>query len=291
MARRTQFTQTDDRDQMERLFGFTIEARPLFTEHEGERRAVTGKTALVRTDTGDALGVASPRYGIVQPRTGLDIMQACGDLEVLKAGMIGQGQRMYVQARLRGAGFDIAGQEHEAFLFLGMHNDASGCYFIGLTPTRIICWNQLRVAIDRMSARFAIRHTGNAQARAEMATEVIGRARAYFGTYSVQAAALVNQRFSVQSMGELAEELWPTPKADNLVAGVLQKRAQVVRLFAEGRLNTGIHGTKYGALNAVAEYLDHGQERQGGDAGKVNALLFNLDADRQKQIAWDRLAA
>ena len=290
MARQL-FTSTNDREQMARLFGFTIESREVYARGNDDFEVIEGKRALVRTDTGKALGIASPRYGIVQPRTGLDIMEACGDLEVINAGMIGDGQRMYVQARLKGAGFDIAGQEHEPFLFLGMHNDASGCYFVGLTPTRCFCWNQLRVALKNMLARFSIRHTGDAQARAEMTVEVIGRARAYFGAFHEQALRLVAQRFAVQDMRALTEELWPTPKAENLLAGVVAKRAHVVQLFTEGKLNAGLHGTRYGALNAVAEYIDHDQNRQGGDAGKANALLFGLEGDRLKQTAWDRLAA
>lgn len=282
------FTSTSDREQVARLFGFDIEAQPVYTQLG---REIPGKRALVRTDTGDALGIASERYGIVQPKTGLAIMEACGDLDIVNAGMIGNGQRMYLQAKVRGASFDVAGQEHAPYLFLGMHNDATGCYFVGLTPTRCFCWNQLRLALKSMTARFSIRHTGNAQQRAEVAVEVIGRARAYFGEFHQQAIALVNQRFAIQDMRTLTEELWPTPKAEHLVEGVLAKRAHVIYLFSEGKLNQGIHGTKYGALNAVAEYVDHGINRHGGDAGKANALLFGLEADRLKQTTFDRLAA
>jgi len=285
---RQQFTSTTDDEQMARLFGFTIEAQPVYT---AGGREIEGRRALVRTDTGTALGIASPRYGIVQPRTGLDIMRACGDVEIVNAGMIGDGRRMYVQAKLRGASFDVAGQEHAPYLFLGMHNDATGCYFVGLTPTRCFCWNQLRVALKNMAARFNIRHVGDAQKRAETTIEVIARARAYFGTFHAQALSLVAQRFSVQDMKSLTEELWPTPTAENQVDGVRARRAHVVHLFSDGKLNAGIHGTRYGALNAVAEYVDHGVNRHGGDAGKVNALLFGLEADRVKQEAFDRLAA
>jgi phage/plasmid-like protein (TIGR03299 family) len=296
------FTSTSDAEQMRRLFGFTVEARPLYTRAENTQDPqhtqgafapyyeVPGKVALCRTDTGAALGVASPRYGIIQPLTGYALLEACGDLDLLKAGTIGDGQRMYIQARVKGAGFDVGGQPHEPLLFLGMHNDASGCYFIGLTPTRIQCWNQLRVALGKMLCRFAIRHTGDAQARAEVAAEVIGRARQYFGAFSEQAARLVAQRFAVQDMKSLCEELWPTPKAENLIEGTIATRAKVLSLFTEGKLNAGIHGTRYGALNAVAEYVDHGVNRKGGDAGKANALLFGLQADRMKQIAYDRIA-
>lgn len=300
MARRTprepkRFTSTQDMDTMRKLFGFTIESVPTYIHDERADavpyREVQGKRALVRTDTFEPLGVVSPRYGIIQPRIGLDIMEACGDLQIVNAGSIGNGQRMYVQAIVKGAGFDVAGQEHQPYLFLGMHNDGSGTYFVGFTPTRCFCWNQLRAALKNMLAKFAIRHTGNAQERAEVTVEVIRRARAYFGEFHQQALALVAQRFSVQDMRSLCEELWPTPKAENLVDGVLQKRATVVQLFVDGKLNHGIHGTKYGALNAVAEFIDHGQNRQGGDAGKVNALLFGHEADRLKQAAWDRLAA
>jgi len=175
-----------NRETFDRLFGFEIEAQEVFTRQGETYAPVKGKRALVRTDTGVALGVVSPSYGILQPRSAMALLDAAagsGEVTYINGGSYDDGRRLYLQAQLTGASFDVAGQEHAPYLLLGSRNDGGGSYFIALTPTRLLCMNQLRVAIRNIIARFSIRHTRNAAERMELATEVVCRARGYFGAW------------------------------------------------------------------------------------------------------------
>jgi phage/plasmid-like protein (TIGR03299 family) len=283
-------------EQVDSVFSWNIESLPCYARREdGQLLEVKGKRALVRADNGFGLGVVTKSYGIIQPQSMMSLLHAAagdGIVEYINGGAFDGGKRIYLQVALKGANFDIAGQEHGAYFMLGAHNDGSGSFWAAFTPTRLFCMNQLRVAIKNIISRFSIRHTKNASERLAVVEEVITRARGYFGAFHAEALNLVRQRFTIQDMRSLTEELWPTPKSENLLDGVVWTRNRVVQLFDGAQIGgSALMGTKYGALNAVAEYVDHHQNRRGGEAGRLNAVLFGSQPTALKQLAYERLAA
>lgn len=283
-------------EQVDAAFAWAIESRECyFKDSDGVEHTIPGKRTLVRTDRSFGLGIVTPSYGIVQPAAQMSLLHAAvgdGQVEYINGGVFENGKRMFLQAALKGGNFDVAGQEHGAYFMLGAHNDGTGAFWAAFTPTRLWCMNQLRFALKNLRNKFSIRHTKNATERLETVREVMVRARGFFGAYNEQAQALVRQRFTLQDMHTLAEELWPTPKAENLVPGIEATRARVIQLFDGGQLGApALNGTKYGALNAVVEYVDHHQHRKGGESGRLNAVLFGSQANVLKQLAFDRIAA
>jgi phage/plasmid-like protein (TIGR03299 family) len=283
-------------EDVDRLFGWSIEARKCFTrDQQGQEIEVPNKRALVRVDTEFPLGIASDRYGVIQPRDIMGLFHAAagnGTVEYINGGYFDHGRKIYLQVALRGANFEVRGQEHGAYFMLGAHNDGTGSFWIAFTPVRFVCTNMLKYLLKSVQSRLAIRHTKNASERLSLATALITRARSYFGEFHKDALRLVSQRFTVQDMKALTEELWPTPKSENLVHGVEATRHAVVQLF-DGRQRgaEAIGGTRYAALNAVVEYLDHHQPRHGGRDGRLSAVLFGSQPATLKQLAYDRLAA
>lgn len=284
------------REQVDAIFAWTIEAQEvLYRDSEGNLHSMPSRRVLNRADRNTPLGIASKGYGIIQPADQMNLLHAAvgaGEVEYINGGIFGGGQRLYLQAAIKGANFDVAGQEHGAYFMLGACNDGSGSAWFGFTPTRLFCMNQLKFALRTLRNRVSIRHTKNAAARLATITKAMEQARGFFGVYNEEAQRLVAQRFTLQDMRALVEELWPTPKAENLVPGIERTRARVVQLFDGGQIEAApLNGTKYGALNAVVEYIDHHQHRHGGEAGRMDSLLFGSQPAIIKQRAYDRLAA
>jgi len=284
------------REQVDAIFAWTIEARPaMYRDANEQLQVVPGRNVLVREDTNFALGFASKGYGIIQPADQMNLLHAAvgnGEAEYINGGIFEGGKRLYIQLAIKGANFDVAGQEHGAYCLLGSANDTTGSAWIGFTPTRLSCMNQLKFALRTLRNRITFRHTKNAAAKMATVAAVMERARGFFGVYNEEAHRLVAQRFTLQDMRSLVEELWPTPKADNLVPGIERTRARVIQLFDGAQLGAdAINGTKYGALNAVIEYVDHHQPRRGGTAGRMDSILFGSQPAVLKQSAYDRLAA
>lgn len=284
------------REQVDAIFAWHIEARQaLYRDANDQLQEVPGRNVLVREDRNFALGVASKGYGIIQPLDQMNLLHAAvgdGEAEYINGGIFEGGKRLYLQVAIKGANFDVAGQEHAAYCLLGSANDTTGSAWFGFTPTRLSCMNQLKFALRTLRNRITIRHTKNAAVRMATVTALMERARGFFGVYNEEAHRLVRQRFTIQDMRALVEELWPTPKSDNLVPGIERTRARVIQLFDGGQLGAdAINGTRYGALNAVVEFIDHHQQRRGGPAGRMDSILFGSQPAVLKQEAYDRLAA
>lgn len=282
-------------DDVDRMFGWHIESRPTFThDSNGAFIEVPGKRTLVRTDREHALGVVTQGYGIIQPAAMMSLLHAAagdGTIEYINGGSFNHGARIYLQAKLHGESFTVAGQDHEAYIIIGAHNDGTGSQFACFTPIRLFCMNQLRLAMNRAMSRLSIRHTTRAAERMAQATAMIERARGYFGEFHATALQLVRQQYTLQDMRQLATELWPDPTKGS-DEGVKRTRAHVVRLFdGEQRGGQQIAGTAYGALNAVAEYVDHHQVRRGGQEARLNAGMFGSQPQQLKEKAFELLKA
>src|SRR3546814_20848068 len=80
------------------------------------------------------------------------------------AGALGNGERIFITAKLpdyiRVGGDDLI----EKYLFLTTSHDGSGSITAAFTPIRIVCANTLNAAMPRQSNTIKIRHTSGAKA-------------------------------------------------------------------------------------------------------------------------------
>src|SRR3546814_16174542 len=79
------------------------------------------------------------------------------------AGALGNGERIFITAKLpdyiRVGGDDLI----EKYLFLTTSHDGSGSITAAFTPIRIVCANTLNAAMHRKSNTIKIRHTSGAK--------------------------------------------------------------------------------------------------------------------------------
>lgn len=134
--------------------------------------------ATIRTDTKQVLGVVSNDYEIVQNRDAFNFFDAIvggGDgIMYETAGALGNGERIFITAKL--PGYIRVGNDDliEKYLFLTTSHDGFGSITIAFTPIRIVCNNTLNAALRNMSNCYKIRHTESAKERLEEAHKVMG---------------------------------------------------------------------------------------------------------------------
>jgi phage/plasmid-like protein (TIGR03299 family) len=139
---------------------------PLFTQsramtvgNEGELVsgmdiAVPNYYATMRTDNNTVLGVVGRDYSIVQNRDAFSFFDAIvgGDgMQYETAGALGNGERIFITAKL--PGYIKVGQDDyiEKYLFLTTSHDGSGSITAAFTPVRIVCQNTLSAALRNSS--------------------------------------------------------------------------------------------------------------------------------------------
>jgi phage/plasmid-like protein (TIGR03299 family) len=135
------------------------------------------KFATYRTDTKDVFGIVGDRYSIVQNRdafTFFDEIVGEGAAIYETAGCLGNGEVIFITAKLpeyiRVGNDDLI----EQYLFLTSSHDGSGAIQVAFTPIRIVCNNTLNFALQNCSNKLTIRHTESAKDKLAQAHKVMG---------------------------------------------------------------------------------------------------------------------
>ncbi|WP_428331581.1 DUF932 domain-containing protein [Mucilaginibacter sp.] len=169
---------------------YIVEKRPLFTydtaNHIGEpgketvipELAVPNFFATVRADTEQVLGVVGNDYEVVQNRDAFSFFDAIvggGDGILYEtAGALGNGERVFITAKL--PDYIRVGVKDwiEQYLFLTTTHDGLGSITAAFTPVRIVCNNTLNAAMRNHSGAIRIRHTASAAERLKQAHTLMG---------------------------------------------------------------------------------------------------------------------
>jgi len=168
---------------------YTVVKRKLFTydnenEHANEEVEIKipeieipNYYATLRTDTEQVLGVVGKHYEIVQnidAFTFFDEIVGGDGIQYETAGALGNGERIFITAKL--PSYIKVGRDDliEQYLFLTTSHDGFGSITAAFTPIRIVCANTLSAALKNCSNSFKIRHTPSAKERLVQAHTLMG---------------------------------------------------------------------------------------------------------------------
>lgn len=133
--------------------------------------------ATVRTDNANVLGVVGKDYEVVQNKDAFTFFDAIvgGDgIQYETAGALGNGERIFITAKL--PDYIKVGNNDliEQYLFLTTSHDGGGSITAAFTPVRTVCNNTLNAALHNHRNAVKIRHTSNVKDRLEQAHRLMG---------------------------------------------------------------------------------------------------------------------
>lgn len=154
---------------------FQIEKMPLYRK---DMEGVPSHFAIVRTDNQKTLGVVSKAYEPVQNIALMEWLRGLdgfADVTIETAGVLGQGETVFISARCNGLKFGIGGDEHRAYMLMTNGHIGNRRLTAGPTGTRAVCENTVSMATGHMnvddtkgfalsgnlSSGFTMRHTKN----------------------------------------------------------------------------------------------------------------------------------
>jgi phage/plasmid-like protein (TIGR03299 family) len=270
---------------------WTVEKEPISVRG----KLVTGRSAIVRADNDETLGIMKGRYEIIQNADAFEFFDAVvGEGQAIydTAGTLDGGRVIWILARLPKTIF-IEGRkddEIEQYVLLVKSHDGSYSMMMQFVATRVVCQNTLSAALREALNQVKVRHTKNFRDKKEHVQKVLGVANAYFGELSLLVNALNKQNMTKQEMVKFAEILLPNKKDDDgkdeeTTTRTENIRGEIVTLFDRGAGNLG--QTRWDALNAVTDYVDHDRTLR-GDSSRFEAALLGSGA-KMKQRAVDIL--
>ena len=291
---------------------YTVAKRPLFTyDYESQEAngdleikiaevSVPNYFATIRTDTEQVLGVVGKDYEVVQNTDAFSFFDCIvgGDgIQYETAGALGNGERIFITAKL--PSYIKVGNDDliEQYLFLTTSHDGSGSITAAFTPIRIVCNNTLNAAMHNRSNIIKIRHTANAKERLETAHRLMG----ITNHLSIKLEGMFNQwagiRITDSEVMKLVQMAMVPNKEvlKNIEAGNDDELSTCFKNICDSTFEYAManpsqqiettKGTLFGAYNAVTGYFQNVRSYKNEEA-KLKSLLLGGTGQLRTQKAF-----
>jgi len=237
------------------------------------RLPVPDRFATVRTNkdgTQSALGVIGTRYKVFQNGemfSALDSLVDSGEARYANAGALRGGAQVWMLLELPRE-VKIQGDPHAAYLLARTSHD--GSCSLGVTPlvNRLFCSNQIS-GIFRKDCKYSLHHTTNARLNVEQMRSMLNVIYTGIETYETIADKLLNESVTDYQVEGYFRRMWQLPSTieqtpyNKLTTGerrtynrVMDSRQTAFNIYANSSTQENIRGTKFGAFQAIVEYLD-----------------------------------
>lgn len=265
---------------------------PVFAEVGGGLLKAPDNFAIVRRDTNKVLGVVGSQFTPVQnvdAFEAIDKVVGTGVANLVTAGSLKGGRLVWALLELPGE-IQVRGNDRvKKYVTMINGHDGHTLHMTFCTPTRIVCWNTMQMALGRAELMTTTKHTRNVVARINNIAEKLGHALKFFSVYEEKVKYLAS--IPVKSQQEVDKFLlrlkferdMEKASAEKMQKHIESAEAQEIRrLYETGKGNTdpSVKHTFWTLLNGVTEYVDHFRE----PGGKKR---FGLDRqDARLSSAW-----
>lgn len=240
-----------------------------FKIDENRTGQIDNHFATYRKDTNDFLGLVKGRYEIVQNRDAFGFFDSIiekGEAIFETAGVLGKGEKIFITAKLPDD-LQIGGEKIEKYLMLTNSHDGSSSIIAGLTHVRVVCNNTLQAALNNLSNKVSIQHTGGANEKLKEAHRVMGIS----SKYSSEVYDIFNRMTDIKmSEGQYRDYIHKVLKPEFIVKGRedkadelstrLKNMVDMTTEFAfthPTQINPEASGTLWGAYNSISGYYNY----------------------------------
>ncbi len=250
------------------LAGWNVRKAPLtfasLTDGKQTVGDVPDRFATIRNNpaTGgvDYLGVVGSHYTPIQNEAHAELLDAVVDVADAKweaAGASAGGKRVFMTMRLPDT-VQIGGKDAVDLYLVALNShDGNSSFRFMVTPVRVTCTNMQAAALKKAAATFSIRHTANAGREIQEAREALGLTYKYVEAFEAEAEAMLAKRYTNKQFDAYAAQLFNIVDEGKASKRAIDNRDGLVSLYRDSETLTGIRGTRWGAYQAVTEYVDH----------------------------------
>ena len=228
---------------------------------DAEGQLIKDYRVVTRMDRMTHLGIVGSKYVPFQNEEVHDFSRELAGEGVTyeTSGSLSGGRRIWLLARIPGDVWVTKEDNVGKYLLLTTRHDGKSSFRVLFTPIRVVCANTLQAAIRGAGENgISIRHVGDIQNKLEEARRVLGLSLKYYDGWAEEATAFSKRSLTRTLVKEYFKTLVPDPKKGN-PARARSQRKSLIRLFEVGKGNTlpTVRGSLWGAVNAVAEFVDH----------------------------------
>lgn len=222
--------------------------------------AIPGFKANVRSTDDKFLGMVSDRYKVVQNRDAFaftDMLLGEG-VKYETAGSLSSGKRVWMLARMDST--KICGDDVDPYLVFTNSFDGSGAVKVAVTPIRVVCQNTLTLALAKASRTWSTKHCGDIKSKMDDAKNTLKFANQYMEELKEESDKLTQIVVLTPQFSDFIRKMMPIDEdkmSERQIANVEYQRKVLCDIYNHKDDIQKFHGTAYGVLNAVADYIAH----------------------------------
>ena len=255
-----------------------------------------GGFATINTTNNKILGIVGARYEIIQNTKAFnffDELVGRGEAIYETAGALGDGEKVWLLAKLPGSFSPIAGDKIEQFCMLYNSHDGTAPCSVMFTPIRVVCQNTLNIALKNSTQVVKVRHTLKAEDKLEEAGRIMKEMNEYFTIMGDKCHDLANFIIDDDFIKIYKEALFGAEKdiPEGRGRTIRAKKIEAFDGYMQGGKGVeipGVKGSAWWPVQAAIEYADYDMPRIGKDP--TETVIFGSGADF-KQKAWDKAFA
>ena len=220
---------------------------------------IEGMKANVRSSDQKVLGVVTDRYKVVQNAEAFaftDMLLGEG-VKYETAGSLSSGKRVWLLAKMETT--TVCGDAVEPYLVFTNSHDGTGAVKVAVTPIRVVCQNTLTLALSSAKRTWSTKHCGDIQGKMDDAKRTLGFATAYVESLKEESEKLTEIVVLAPQFADFVMKMFPTDSkmSQRQVENVERQRRALAELYNHKDDIQKFHGTAYGVLNAVADFVPH----------------------------------
>lgn len=236
---------------------WSIDNLPVF---DGKGRPIPGYFANTRSTDEKVMGIVSGRYKVVQNEDAFAFTDSLvGEgITYETAGSLRGGKQIWLLGKMPER--FICGDKFEPYICFTNTHDGSGSVRACMTPVRVVCNNTLNMALQGAKRAWSTPHRGNIEARMQEARQTLLLADEYLTRLDEEADRLANEVMTIEQVHDTLDKMLPVDEK------ATERQKKTVKDTKDGIMAcvfapdlAKFIGTKYGFLNAVADYADHSQ--------------------------------
>jgi len=229
------------------------------------------------------LGVVSPRYRALQNKEAFEFFDPIiGDSKAVfeTAGSLGNGERIWVLAKVPGEIKVIGDDICSKYLLLSNAHDGRGSVSVKFTPIRVVCQNTLILAMESGEKAHNVRHSKHMQDRMQDVQELIGLIWKTFQKAEELFQSLAKVKVNAQRFDRYIEAVYPLTEEQRKSNKRPERWDRVAKLFELGdEPDLRPSHSLWGAYNSVTRYEDYRQAKEAGPDRRLNRIWFGQGAD------------
>jgi len=249
---------------------------------------VEGHEALTKVGTGEILGIVTPTYEEVQNVEAFNFVDPfiqSGEAMYNAAGALQGGRTVWVLVKIISDPFVVGdGDSIAPYLAITMgHGNGRGINVM-FTPIRVVCMNTVRAAEQGAAdSMISIRHVGNPTKALSDVREGVRLASRTFEFTADQARRLTEIDCDVDGLRQYVREVLDVENDDEMPRSF--ERIEAAFEYGDGANLATAAGTRWGAYNAVTNYLEHTKGRDSdsrlrsnwfGEGRRINAKAWKV---------------